>query len=238
MNDVKVTHYRWEDIPKEELKPDLHRRLVTGERTMLAHVFLDKGCIVPQHSHDNEQLTYILQGTLRFFLGEVGSEVVDVHAGEVLHLSPGSRTRPRRSRTRSTSTSSAPAPGLARRLRRLPPRRVGLGWRARSRSSAARAAASGARSPPSSLPKTRRWRTACGTPGARAAAAELDPDVLAVLADLSVAGEPTCVVEATLERFGRLDVPVANPAGRRPALTTRLPSRTGTRRPRSSSGAR
>ena len=86
MNDVKATHYRWEDIPKEELKPDLHRRLVTGERMMLAHVYLDKGCIVPQHSHDNEQLTYILRGTLRFFLGEDGSEVVNVHAGEVLHL--------------------------------------------------------------------------------------------------------------------------------------------------------
>ncbi len=53
---------------------------------MLAQVFLDKGCIVPQHSHENEQLTYILSGTLRFFLGEDESEVVDVAAGEVLHI--------------------------------------------------------------------------------------------------------------------------------------------------------
>src|SRR5260370_42253111 len=53
---------------------------------MLAHVYLQKGCIVPQHSHENEQLSYILEGVLRFYLGEDGAEVVDVAAGEVLHI--------------------------------------------------------------------------------------------------------------------------------------------------------
>ena len=86
MNGPGATLYRWEDMPKEELKPDLHRRLVTTEQMMLAHVYLDKGCIVPQHAHENEQLTYILEGALRFWLGEDESEVVDVSAGEVLHL--------------------------------------------------------------------------------------------------------------------------------------------------------
>lgn len=86
MSALGTTHYRWEDMPKEELKPDLHRRLVTAEQMMLAHVYLDKGCIVPQHAHENEQLTYILEGKLRFWLGEDESEVVDVGAGEVLHL--------------------------------------------------------------------------------------------------------------------------------------------------------
>jgi quercetin dioxygenase-like cupin family protein len=73
-------------MPKEELKPDLGRRLISTERVMVAHVYLDKGCIVPHHSHENEQVTYILEGALRFFLGDDGSEVVDVHAGEVLHI--------------------------------------------------------------------------------------------------------------------------------------------------------
>ena len=82
----EARHYRWDDLPKEPLKPDLSRRLISTERMMLAQVFLDKGCIVPQHSHENEQLTYILSGTLRFFLGEDESEIVDVGAGEVLHL--------------------------------------------------------------------------------------------------------------------------------------------------------
>jgi quercetin dioxygenase-like cupin family protein len=83
---VSATHYRWDDLPKEAVNDDLSRRLISGARVMIAHVYLDKGCIVPQHSHDNEQLTYILKGKLRFFLGEDESEVVDVGAGEVLHI--------------------------------------------------------------------------------------------------------------------------------------------------------
>jgi quercetin dioxygenase-like cupin family protein len=73
-------------MPKEELKPDLRRRLISTDRMMLAHVYLEKGCIVPQHAHENEQLTYILEGVLRFWLGNDESEVVDVAAGEVLHI--------------------------------------------------------------------------------------------------------------------------------------------------------
>jgi quercetin dioxygenase-like cupin family protein len=81
-----ATHYRWDDLPKEELKPDLHRRLIPAERMTIGHVYLDKGCVVPKHSHESEQLTYILAGTLRFWLGEDEGEIVDVHAGEVLHI--------------------------------------------------------------------------------------------------------------------------------------------------------
>ena len=86
MGNPHVTHYRWTDIPREELSPLIGRRLVTGERMMLAHVYLAKGAIVPRHAHENEQLTYILEGTLRFRLGEDGAETVDVAAGEVLHI--------------------------------------------------------------------------------------------------------------------------------------------------------
>ena len=83
-----ATHHRWDDLPREELSPSIGRRLVTGGRLQIAHVYLAKGAIVPQHAHDNEQLTYILEGTLRFWLGEDESEVVDVAAGEVLHIPP------------------------------------------------------------------------------------------------------------------------------------------------------
>jgi quercetin dioxygenase-like cupin family protein len=78
--------YRWDDLPKETLSPSLDRRLITGERIMLAHVYLKKGCVVPTHSHVNEQLTYILEGALRFWLGEDGREERVVKAGEVLHI--------------------------------------------------------------------------------------------------------------------------------------------------------
>jgi quercetin dioxygenase-like cupin family protein len=81
-----ATHYRWSDVPLEKVTDMLDRKLITGERMMLAHVFLKKGCIVPKHSHDNEQLTYILEGALLFTLGEDQSVEVTVSAGEVLHI--------------------------------------------------------------------------------------------------------------------------------------------------------
>jgi unsaturated pyranuronate lyase len=84
----RATRYRWEDMEREQLNPNIGRRLVTGERLMLAHVYFTKGGTVPKHAHDNEQITYILDGCLRFFLGDDGAEVVDVHAGEVLVIPP------------------------------------------------------------------------------------------------------------------------------------------------------
>ena len=81
-----VHHYRWDDMPVETLTPLLGRRLITGERMMLAHVYLKKGCIVPLHHHDNEQLTYVLEGALKFWIGGEDGDVVIVHAGEVLHI--------------------------------------------------------------------------------------------------------------------------------------------------------
>ena len=53
---------------------------------MLAHVYLKKGALVPKHHHENEQLTYILEGALRFRLGDNLDEEVVVSAGEVLHI--------------------------------------------------------------------------------------------------------------------------------------------------------
>ena len=81
--------FRWDELPIEELNEKLSRRLITGDQMMLAHVYLKKGCVVPKHSHHNEQLTYVLDGALHFFIGESEPrEQVVVRAGEVLHL-PG-----------------------------------------------------------------------------------------------------------------------------------------------------
>jgi quercetin dioxygenase-like cupin family protein len=68
------------------VSPMLERRLITGDRMMLAHVYLAKGCVVPKHRHENEQLTYILEGALRFRIGDDGAQIVVVSAGEVLHI--------------------------------------------------------------------------------------------------------------------------------------------------------
>jgi quercetin dioxygenase-like cupin family protein len=81
-----ATHYRWEDLPREQLNPLIGRRLITGDQMMIAHVYLAKGAIVPKHSHENEQLTYILEGHVRFWFGDDESRVVEIAAGEVLHI--------------------------------------------------------------------------------------------------------------------------------------------------------
>ena len=81
-----TTLYRWEQMPRETVSPMLDRRLITGDRMMLAHVYLKKGCVVPKHSHENEQITYILEGALRFWIGEDSGEEIVVRAGEVLHI--------------------------------------------------------------------------------------------------------------------------------------------------------
>jgi quercetin dioxygenase-like cupin family protein len=81
-------HYKWDDMVAEPLKGGMSRRLITGERMMIAHVYFKKGDDVPRHSHDNEQITYILEGGLRFWLGAGDEREVLVRAGEVLVIPP------------------------------------------------------------------------------------------------------------------------------------------------------
>ncbi|HUL72788.1 MAG TPA: cupin domain-containing protein [Vicinamibacterales bacterium] len=81
-----VTFYRWHDMPIEQVNALLDRRLISGDRVMLAHVYLKKGCVVPRHQHDNEQITYILEGALHFWIGEDEKKEITIRAGEVLHI--------------------------------------------------------------------------------------------------------------------------------------------------------
>lgn len=79
------THYRWDDIPKERMTDVIDRRFVTADRIMLAQVFLKKGAVVQTHTHESEQVTYIIEGALRLWLGADGEEFT-VRAGEVLTI--------------------------------------------------------------------------------------------------------------------------------------------------------
>lgn len=81
---AKARRHRVSELPLEKLGPKISRRLATGDRSMLAHVYLKKGAVVPKHSHDNEQITYILEGALKFWLGDDGSEEMVLRAGELL----------------------------------------------------------------------------------------------------------------------------------------------------------
>src|ERR1700723_2244807 len=81
---ASAKHYRWTDLTAEPLKGGITRKLITSERMMIAHVYLKKGDDVPRHSHENEQLTYILEGALHFWFGENGERELTVRAGEVV----------------------------------------------------------------------------------------------------------------------------------------------------------
>jgi quercetin dioxygenase-like cupin family protein len=80
---VDLKYIPWHTVPLEDLNPLLRRQFVVGEDIMVARVLLKKGCVVPLHSHHNEQVTYILEGALKFWID--GKEIV-VHAGEVLTI--------------------------------------------------------------------------------------------------------------------------------------------------------
>jgi quercetin dioxygenase-like cupin family protein len=80
-----LLHVPWNSVAVESLNPLLGRHFVVGQNIMLARVLLKKGCIVPEHSHPNEQLTFIAEGALKFW---IDGKVIVVNAGEVLTIPP------------------------------------------------------------------------------------------------------------------------------------------------------
>jgi len=75
--------HRWDEIALEKVTEMISQKVVAGEREMLAQIYLKRGALVPMHSHESEQMTYILQGALRCLVG--GEEII-VREGEVLHI--------------------------------------------------------------------------------------------------------------------------------------------------------
>ena len=81
----ELKHIPWNQVTREQLNPKIDREMVVGEQIMLARVMIKKGGHVPLHHHVNEQVTYILEGALKFAVD--GREIV-VNAGEVLCIPP------------------------------------------------------------------------------------------------------------------------------------------------------
>ena len=78
-----VRFIRWDDVPQEQVNPTLSRRVVSGEREMVAQITLRKGSVVPEHAHESEQITYVLKGALRL---TVGGQDFTVRENELLHI--------------------------------------------------------------------------------------------------------------------------------------------------------
>jgi quercetin dioxygenase-like cupin family protein len=78
-----LQHLSWNDIPLEKVSETLSRKIVSGEREMVTQIFMKPGCFVPLHSHESEQITYVVTGALKFVVS--GREVI-VKAGEILAI--------------------------------------------------------------------------------------------------------------------------------------------------------
>jgi quercetin dioxygenase-like cupin family protein len=81
---VQAVHHRWKDQPSEAMKGTITRRIISAERIMFSEIRFKKGDTVPRHAHDNEQLTYVVEGALKFWFGDDGEQEVVVSVGEVV----------------------------------------------------------------------------------------------------------------------------------------------------------
>ena len=86
MSPAAVRLHRWDEIALEKVTEMLSRKVIVGEREMLVQSYVKRGCLVPVHAHDSEQMTYVLQGALKFV---VAGEEITVREGEVLHVPAG-----------------------------------------------------------------------------------------------------------------------------------------------------
>ncbi len=78
-------HIRWNELPVEDVTPLFQRQFVVGTQVMVARITMKKGCLVPEHSHHNEQISQVLSGSLRFLME--GKEIV-LKPGECLFIPP------------------------------------------------------------------------------------------------------------------------------------------------------
>jgi quercetin dioxygenase-like cupin family protein len=82
----KASQYlSWNAVAVEQVNPLFDRQMITGHNVMFARLLLRKGCIVPLHNHHNEQITFVLEGALKF---EIEGKEIVVRSGEVLTIPP------------------------------------------------------------------------------------------------------------------------------------------------------
>ena len=117
MSTPTVRLHRWDEIALEKVTEMISRKIVTGDREMVAQIYLKKGALVPMHSHESEQMTYVLQGAMKFL---VGGEEITLREGEVLHIPSWVRTPGRGARRHLRARRLQPhPPGLARSHRHV-----------------------------------------------------------------------------------------------------------------------
>jgi quercetin dioxygenase-like cupin family protein len=84
---AQATHAPWAEIPPRELRPGITLRVVGGEHVMLAYLEMGPGIVVATHAHENEQISHVLEGRVRFWHGD-DEEGIEVEAGAAFHVAP------------------------------------------------------------------------------------------------------------------------------------------------------
>ena len=82
---MTVIHRRWDDITPEQINSTISRRYITAERVTMARFELMRGAVVPQHAHENEQVSYVISGALKFIFE--GRDII-ARGGDVLQIPP------------------------------------------------------------------------------------------------------------------------------------------------------
>jgi quercetin dioxygenase-like cupin family protein len=88
-NAAKAVLYDWEKVPLERVRGSITRRFISSERMTVGQVTLEKGDDVPRHAHDNEQLTYVITGSLKFWFGASDEQEMVVNAGSMVVIPAG-----------------------------------------------------------------------------------------------------------------------------------------------------
>ena len=83
-----IQKLNWDNVPVEQVTPEMQRKIIAGEKLMLARMKFKDGFRVPLHNHENEQITSVFSGTIRFWFGENKEEVMDLNAGEIVVIPP------------------------------------------------------------------------------------------------------------------------------------------------------
>ncbi len=81
---MMIQKINWDDVPEEQVNPSMKRKMIWGEKIMVAKMKFKDGFLVPLHQHENEQITQVTKGTIRFWFGADKSQTMDLHAGDTV----------------------------------------------------------------------------------------------------------------------------------------------------------
>lgn len=83
-----VIKTNWDEVPTEQVAPGMERKIIHGEKIMIARMKFKAGFEVPLHHHENEQVTSVMSGTIRFWFGADKEQEMDLNAGETVVIPP------------------------------------------------------------------------------------------------------------------------------------------------------